>query len=124
MVIDDLDVECTAIVPDKTDTPLIVNSNAVLARSLSFESLQRIAGRNLEIAESPSVIDHPQFPPGNMLNIMREPAGSEPTPDQFGFAPEALDHDPTITCGVIAVKRGRAGRGMVKRSQFMTLMRR
>jgi hypothetical protein len=51
MVINDLDATCPACSPDKTDSPLIVDSNAVLAFASAFKGLQSIARRNFQVRQ-------------------------------------------------------------------------
>ena len=45
MVVRDLDVPCFAIAPSETDTPLIVDPNAVLPASVAPQRLKTIARR-------------------------------------------------------------------------------
>ena len=45
MIIDDFDVIRLAVAPDKTQPPLIVNADAVLAEPITLQRLQVIAGR-------------------------------------------------------------------------------
>jgi hypothetical protein len=49
VIIDDLDIVRLALGPSKADTPLIVDSNAPLARAIRPESLQLVAGRIAQI---------------------------------------------------------------------------
>lgn len=51
MVIDDFNVTDVAFAPDKTNPPLIVNSDAVLAGPITFECLEPVAGRNAKILQ-------------------------------------------------------------------------
>jgi hypothetical protein len=42
MIIDDLDIECVSVTPPETDPPLLVDSDAVLALSITLQSLRLI----------------------------------------------------------------------------------
>jgi len=44
--------------PNKTDTPLVVDSDTKLAFAVAFEPLQPVGGRDSEIIEVPSIIYH------------------------------------------------------------------
>ena len=48
MIIHDVDVKRLAVAPDKTQPPLIVNANAVLAQSITHQRFQLIAGRHTQ----------------------------------------------------------------------------
>lgn len=67
MIIDDLHVVTMAIAPDKTDSPLIVDSNGVLSFSLaaqSFQSIPRGRGQNSQLRGRMQL---QQFPQGDSL---------------------------------------------------------
>ena len=48
MIIDDFDVIRLAVAPDKTQPPLIVNADAVLAEPITLQRLQVIARRHAQ----------------------------------------------------------------------------
>jgi hypothetical protein len=52
MIIDDLDVFSAYVSPTKTDAKLIVDPDAMLARSISPEHLQMIAWRDSQVIQS------------------------------------------------------------------------
>jgi len=56
VVLNDLNVERVSVLPLKTDTPLLVDPNAVLPFTVALESLQLIRWRNHEIAEIRSAV--------------------------------------------------------------------
>ena len=45
MVIDDFHIECMSFRPAKTDPPLIVDTDAVLALAVAFQRFQPVTGR-------------------------------------------------------------------------------
>jgi hypothetical protein len=49
MVVRDLDIVRITLLPSETNTPLVVDSNAVLSGSLPGETLETVAGRHSEI---------------------------------------------------------------------------
>lgn len=69
MVVDDLDVPCSAFTPDEADPPLIVDADTRLSSAIAFERLQAIAGRNAQIIQRLSGVKHLQFgacPPADL----------------------------------------------------------
>jgi hypothetical protein len=49
VIIDDLHVVCTCVHPPKTDAPLIIDTNTVLAGTLALEGFKAIARRHLQV---------------------------------------------------------------------------
>jgi hypothetical protein len=45
VVVDDLDLHMAVIVPDKTDAPLVVDPDALLANSITAQRLKSVPGR-------------------------------------------------------------------------------
>ncbi len=64
MVIHDFNIFCNFFIPIKTDTPLIVDTNTVLAVTITFECFKTISGRHSQII----------YPTGN-LKLSQLPAG-------------------------------------------------
>jgi hypothetical protein len=62
MVINNLDFIGVTGLPAKTDTPLIIDPNTVLAFSFSAKLLQSIAGRNAQVIERFRSIEKQEFP--------------------------------------------------------------
>ena len=52
MIIDDLDIVGLAIVPPETNTPLVIDPNAVLAVSITRELFQAISRRDAQVIQS------------------------------------------------------------------------
>ena len=51
MVIDDFDIKCMSIRPAKTDPPLVVDADAVLALAVAFQRFQPVSGRRTQVLE-------------------------------------------------------------------------
>jgi hypothetical protein len=62
VIIHNLDFVRIAVLPDKADSPLIVDANTVLTLTVAVERFQPIAGGRREVAEFRSSIQLPQFP--------------------------------------------------------------
>lgn len=67
MVVDNLNVRCMSIVPGKTDAPLVVHPNAILACAIATKRFQLITGRNPEIVQFVRGTDYEQLFPGFSL---------------------------------------------------------
>jgi hypothetical protein len=61
MIVHDLYVVRIAIAPSKANSPLIINTNAVLPLSVPAQGLEMIAGRGTQIANFHGNIQLPQF---------------------------------------------------------------
>jgi len=66
MVVRDSNVISTVDVPDETNPPLVVYPNAVLPISVSFESLQAVAGRGAQVFQAHCGIDHVKLALGDI----------------------------------------------------------
>jgi hypothetical protein len=65
MVIGDFDFVGMAFLPNKTDPVLSVDPDAVLIRSITFQTLQAVAWRHIEIHDVAYSVDLIQFPSGD-----------------------------------------------------------
>jgi hypothetical protein len=65
VVIDDLHVEGVGVPPHEADSPLIIDSNAVLALPLSLQRFEAIAGRRADIPQGPRGMEQQELPPRN-----------------------------------------------------------
>src|SRR3546814_12161772 len=68
MVVDDLDMVGASTRPYETDSPLIVDADAVLSCPITFERFQAIARRHRKVLESACVVEEAQLPQRNSLN--------------------------------------------------------
>ena len=62
MIINDLDLEGVAIFPSKTDAPLVINANAVLAGAIALEFLQPVARRDAKVLELLRSVNQAELP--------------------------------------------------------------
>ena len=58
MIIGDLDVERVAAVPLETDSPLIIDPNAILPCTVAAEFFEAICGWDSQVIEVDGVVDH------------------------------------------------------------------
>ncbi len=62
MIIDDLNLVRISVLPDETDSVLIVDSDAVLSHPLSFQAFQVIPWKNCQVRELPGSVQLFEFP--------------------------------------------------------------
>ncbi len=62
MIVNDLDIGCT-FSPSKTNSPLVVDANAILPPPLPLQSLKPIAGRYFEITHPVGSFQHFKLSP-------------------------------------------------------------
>jgi hypothetical protein len=73
VVINDFHIFCTYIRPTKADTPLIVDTNAVLTGTITLECLKVIAGWHPQIIKSTSDLDLSKLTPCNSSDVHELP---------------------------------------------------
>ena len=71
--------------PLKDNTPLIVDSDAMLASTIAFQPLQSIGGRNTKVGQCDSSVQHAKFSEGNLLDITWELGGPKPSENLLGL---------------------------------------
>jgi len=92
VVIDDFDFIGIAISPFKTDSPLIVDADAVLTLSASTKSFEPISRRVEEIGQVRGSMQHQKFAICDLLDIGKAPV-MPPLENGFGiFIPKRTDH--------------------------------
>jgi len=93
VVIDDLDIEGITRAPDETDTPTLVNTDAVLACPAALERLKPISRGHPKIIQRLGGIQNDELPKGSTLNIGRKPLGTVPVEEALGIdISEAPNH--------------------------------
>lgn len=98
MVILDGDILGTCLGPDEADAPLIIDADAVLARSIPLQSLQPVARRDTERVEVGRRIELMQLPIGHLVDPGIELGSRFAQPDAFGVAvAERSDHTPSMS---------------------------
>jgi hypothetical protein len=104
MIIHDLNIFGTGFRPTKTKAKLIIDPDAILAGSVSFERLEAISRRNPEVVEPPRDLKLPQLSTGNRRDRPESPHGTA-VRQGLGFGRfERDDHGRIITPRVIIVK--------------------
>jgi hypothetical protein len=98
MIVCDFDFISVAVLPDKTNSVLIVDANAVLPRAIAFELFQAIPGRDSKIFERSGAVKHQKLPEGRPAKIGRGNAPAFSRPPEFLRLPvcEAPDHSSYI----------------------------
>jgi hypothetical protein len=92
MIVDALDLVSVAGTPSKTDPPLVVNSNAVLALPIAGEFLESVSWRNAKISQRLRVVQHRELPTRDVLDAPK-PRAALAVKERLGvFAPERPYH--------------------------------
>ena len=106
MIINDFDLLGSAIAPDKANSPLVVDADAVLTGPASFQRLEAITWRWRQICQLFRLMDQPQLALRHALNV-RAQAPRETSMEQgLGIATgEGADHVLLYTRRVMNVKR-------------------
>jgi hypothetical protein len=92
VVIDDLDIVRTGFTPSKTNSPLVVDPDAVLSRAIAFEQFQSVARRNFQIVKSPGDLKLSQFTSTDGRNICKSLDAITVSKGFSVAAPERSDH--------------------------------
>ena len=61
MVVNDLNPFWTSVAPPKADTPLIIDSDTVLPRTITAQTLKPVARRNPKILQTTRGVNLPQL---------------------------------------------------------------
>ena len=85
VIIRDLDVFGMAVVPDETDSPLVIDPDAVLSFSVAFQDFQTVAGRRSEVFQLDCGMHMQKLSESDPLNIRRDSPRSFPVEDPLGF---------------------------------------
>jgi len=72
MIIRDFDLIGIAFTPLKTDTPLVVDTDAVLPGAVAGKFLQSVTWRYIQIIQPFGRIQNGQFSPGYFVQVCRE----------------------------------------------------
>ena len=105
MVIHNLNFVRMAVLPPKTNAPLVVNADAVLSQPTALQSFQAVAGRHGHLAQFRSSVQSEQFASCAPLDRGRESAGQFRPEQPFGLcAREAQNHQGIVTPRVNSVK--------------------
>jgi hypothetical protein len=92
VVINDFNIFCTCIRPMKADTPLIIDTNAVLTDTIILERFKVVAGRHSQIIKPSGDLELSKFAPCN-LGYVYELLDTLTFRERFGvFTLERSDH--------------------------------
>jgi hypothetical protein len=92
VVVDDLDIFRSRILPAKADTPLIVDPDAELPGTLPFQGFQTIAWRHLEVIQAHRNLELPQLAARHIGNAVESPNSIAPSKRLSIVAFEGSDH--------------------------------
>ena len=67
MIIDNFDVQRSFVRPAKADPPLLVDPNAPLARAITLQGFQTVAGRRSHVLQLHGLIQHIEFAKRRLL---------------------------------------------------------
>jgi hypothetical protein len=101
VIIDDLYVVGVPFAPNKAQTPLVVDPNAVLSLSVAMQGFQAISRRRCQVSQFRGGIHLPKLPARDTLDCLKAPARL-PRVKSPGFrGAERLNHNlEYITCSV------------------------
>ncbi len=85
MIINYLHIVSVLFLPIKTNSPLVVNSDAVLSRTIADEFFQTIRRRDAKVVDCFGIVQHSQFSQSNLLNVGRQFARACKIVDFPGF---------------------------------------
>jgi hypothetical protein len=98
VIVNNLGVVYTVLLPFEANAPLIIDANAVLSSSLAFQCFKSIRWRNTQIGQCYRPVQHDQLAFGNPLDVWRQLPGETSIEDFFSLAvSERLDHARIIT---------------------------
>jgi hypothetical protein len=107
VVIDDLDLFCVCVSPKKTNSPLVIDSNAVLAFPVVFKPLKVISRQGGQICQVHACGQCQKFSASRALNIQGKLFRTASLKDSLSFGvAKAYDHVAILSYGVINARKG------------------
>ena len=76
--------------PDKADTVLVVDAEAVLAAPVAAQSFQSVAGMQRQVIQLPGLVDIIQLAPGRRPQMLRASAPGRRAVDAVEYIPSSL----------------------------------
>ena len=93
VVVGDLDVMRVAGPPSKTDSPLAVDTYAVLSSAITFQLFESVRWRNAEVVECRRRIQHAELSECNALHVRTQSLDRLSMEEALCVSvPEALNH--------------------------------
>jgi hypothetical protein len=71
VIINNLDLVSIGLAPYKTDSPLIVDPDAMLTLAVAAKFLQTVTGRNLQVLYGLRVVQHCELAPRGVLDALK-----------------------------------------------------
>jgi hypothetical protein len=94
VIVYDLDTIGVAILPFKTDTPPIVDTNAMLPCPIPAQFFQSVRRWNAQVIQAYGTVKHTQLTQGDLLNIVWQPCRTATVKNLGSFlAFEGSDHE-------------------------------
>jgi hypothetical protein len=84
VIVRDLDVVSVTFAPDKADSPLVVDPDAMLTGAVSLQSLQSIARGHSQIMQAHGSIEHQQLLATRPPNVTPKPFRRDILEDGLG----------------------------------------
>src|SRR6266542_6079370 len=104
VVIDNLDFVRIAPLPSKTDPPLVVDANAVLAQSITRQLFEPVARRHTQVIQRGRCVELDELPERDSVNRRRQLPDGLPVEETLRvLVPEAADHLGILTRDVNSV---------------------
>jgi len=93
VIVNDLDAFWTCFSPPEANPPLFIDTDAVLARSITLQRLQSVTRRHSKIVEAYSRVQHDQLPQRDAQDPRVVGAHRFALPESFGVpVAERSDH--------------------------------
>ena len=73
MVIDDLNLVGIPITPDETNSPLVIDADAVLPSPVAVQGFQPVSRWHAQVLQRPSTVQVFELAPGCVLQVGRQP---------------------------------------------------
>lgn len=86
MVVNNLNPFWTSVAPPEADTPLIIDSDTVLARTITTQALEPIARRNPEVIQMTRSVDLTQLTQRNADDACAKGRNGLPRKQPLGLA--------------------------------------
>lgn len=97
MIVDYLHVVCVPLLPTKTDSPLVVDANAVLSGTITCQLLKAIAKGHAQVVERSGRIKLDKLAERDAVNALRQLPDRLSVEEAFSILiPETADHKPYI----------------------------
>jgi hypothetical protein len=105
MVVNDLNVLCAPITPDEAETPLVVDTNAMLPFPVAMQCFQAIPRWRCQVAQFGSAVQLPKFSARDLLDCLKAPAALAAVKVLSLRTPERPNHKGILFCLACNVKR-------------------